>query len=281
MLVRPLDATDVPAAAAVAGAALPVPPEFERPTDRAWRERRIAHLGATDPQGAWVAEDEGVVRGIALALVRDGIWGLSLLAVDPAHHARGTGTRLLEATLTHDPGVRAGIIASSTDPKAMRMYARAGFDLRPCVSAAGIADRAAIPAGLRSAPSDDLEAAAALGRDVRGGAYGPGDLAMILDAEPGTEIKAVPGRGFVLHDADGSPALLCARDDEAAADLLWSALAAGTRGASVHLDFLTAGQDWAIAVALEAGLALSPEGPLLTRGALGPLRPWLPSGSLL
>jgi hypothetical protein len=116
---------------------------------------------------------------------------------------------------------------------------------------------------------------------VRGGAYEPDDLAFLLQARPGLVLQAVAGRGFVLHDADGSPTLLCARDDDAAADLVWSAFAAGTPGASVHLDFLTAGQDWAIAVALEAGLALSPEGPVFTRGAVGPLRPWLPSGSLL
>ena len=39
--------------------------------------------------------------------------------------------------------------------------------------------------------------------------------------------------------------------------------------------------DWAIQTGLAAGLLLSPDGPLFTRGTLGPLRPWIPSGALL
>ena len=281
MDVRPLGERDIPAAAEVAGKALPFPSGFGDAADTGWRGRRIAHLAATDPPGAWVAEEDGVVRGVALALVRDGIWGLSLMAVDPGHQARAIGTRLLAAALGHGAGVRGGLIASSDDPKAMRLYARAGFDLRPCVTLAGIAERSAIPSGLRSVPSEDVEAAAAFGREVRGGAYSGADLAFVLAARPGHVLQAIPGRGFVLHGPDGSPSLLCARDDEAAADLLWSAFAAGTRGASVHVDFITAGQEWAVRAGLAAGLALSLEGPLFTRGRLGPLRPWLPSGTLL
>jgi hypothetical protein len=40
-------------------------------------------------------------------------------------------------------------------------------------------------------------------------------------------------------------------------------------------------QEWAVRIGLAAGLALSLEGPVFTRGTLGPLRPWLPSGTLL
>jgi hypothetical protein len=87
-------------------------------------------------------------------------------------------------------------------------------------------------------------------------------------------------RGFVVH-RDGSPRLLAARDEEAAAALLWGALAEAPRGATVQVDFISAGQDWAIAVILEAGLALSPDGPLFVRGDVGPLRPYLPSGAYL
>jgi len=78
-----------------------------------------------------------------------------------------------------------------------------------------------------------------------------------------------------------APALLLARDDQTAADLLWSCLAEAPPGGSVDVDFIAAGQDWAIATVLEAGLALSPYGPLFTRGDLGPLRPFLPSGGFL
>ena len=144
----------------------------------------------------------------------------------------------------------------------------------------GIVDRRALPSRLLARAGDDVEGAAALSRDVRGGAYGPGDLAF-LAARPGFALLAVEGRGFTIHGPDGRPAMLCPRDDEAAADLLWSALAGGHPGATVHVDFLSAGQDWAVRTLLDAGLALSVEGPLFTRGELGPLRPFLPSGAFL
>ena len=50
---------------------------------------------------------------------------------------------------------------------------------------------------------------------------------------------------------------------------------------TVHVDLMTSGQDWAVRTCLDARLALSADGPLFTRGELGPLRPWLPSGALL
>jgi hypothetical protein len=36
-----------------------------------------------------------------------------------------------------------------------------------------------------------------------------------------------------------------------------------------------------VAIALEAGLALSPDGPLFVAGDVGPLRPYIPSGPYL
>ena len=276
MHIRPLEAPDVPAAVATAQAALDPYVGPSTPAVEAWLLRRTAHMLRTDPGGAWVAEDAGEVVGIALAIVREDVWGLSLLAVHPTLHARGAGTRLIRAALEHgDGGRRGAIIASSTDPKAMRLYARSGFDLRPGVDLAGIVDRSAIPAGLRSRPTEDLEAAGALGRAVRGAAYAAEDLALLQ-----RPVLTIDGRGFAVH-RDGSPALLCATDEEAAADLLWSCLAASAPGSSIEVDLITAGQDWAVRAGLRAGLALTPGGPLFTRGELGPLRPWIPSGSLL
>lgn len=281
MVIRPLTSDDVEAAAAVMAAALPLAAEHDDGHRVAWMQRRSRHLLRTDPAGCWAAEDGGELVGAALALVRDGIWGLSMMAVRPDRHARGTGGRLLEATLAYEgDGVRGAIIAASEDPRATRMYARAGFDLRPCVSAAGIVDRGGIPAGLRSAPSEDFEHAVAFSRPVRGGAYDPEDLAMVA-GRPGYAMLVLDGGGVAIHGPDGSPALLCATDDAAAADLLLSCFASGPRGASAHVDFVTAGQDWAIRAALDCRLALSADGPLFTRGELGPLRPWLPSGALL
>ena len=276
-------ADDVAAADLVAFEALwgMVPRPGETLEARARRgQSRIAHLLETDPGGAWVAESGGRVVGTALALVRDALWGLSLFAVEPVLQGNGVGRQLLDAALGYADGARGALILSSTDPKAMRRYARAGFALRPAVAAAGIVDRAALPARhpeIRAATGDDLGATEAVSRAVRGATHAP-DLPNALAG--GHELLVLGDRGFVLHRG-GAPGLLAARDEETAQALLWAALGASAPGATVHVDFMSAGQDWAVAVALEAGLALSPDGPIFVRGEVGPLRPYLPSGAWL
>ena len=279
MEVRTLHPEDVPAAARVAFAALPVPEGYDEDERIPWLEKRVAHLASTEPEGSFVAVDDGEIVGMVNAIARDGIWGLSTLAVLPDRHARGTGGRLLQTALTLAEGTRGQLIMSSQDPKAMRLYARAGFRLLPGVSLAGVLDRSAIPSGLRAAETGDLEAAGQLGRLVRGGAYDPRDLGLLL-SRPGNAVLTIPGHGFVLHQ-HGRPNVLAADSDEVATDLLWSALAHVPAGGTVDLDPVIAGQDWAVRVGLEARLALTPSGPMFARGEVGPLRAWLPSGTLL
>jgi GNAT superfamily N-acetyltransferase len=284
VLIRPMTADDVPAADAAAWAALQeqIPMEFSVDDDlRTTRGRfRIGHLLKTDPEGAWVAEHDGEVVGCALALVREDVWGLSLFGIRPGLQGQGIGRQLLDAALRYAEGRRGAIILSTTDPRAMRRYALAGFELRPCVAFAGIADRDAIPAGLRSRPGDaasDRELCDAVSRHVRGAAHGP-DL----------EALETVGCSLLIHDdggwaavRDGGPALLAARDEAIATDLLWSALATGGPGESTHVDFITAGHDWAVQVCLAARLAISPDGPLFVRGDVGPFAPYIPSGAYL
>jgi hypothetical protein len=63
--------------------------------------------------------------------------------------------------------------------------------------------------------------------------------------------------------------------------MLWGLFVNGPPGATVNVDFLTAGQDWALPVCLGARLALSPDGPMFAGGTLGPLAPYIPSGAYL
>jgi GNAT superfamily N-acetyltransferase len=282
--IRPMGPGDVTAADLVAFDALRgAAPEFgESYEARAQRGRsRVAHLLETDPGGAWVAEDAGGrVVGLALALVREGLWGLSLYAVEPALQGNGVGRRLLEPALGYADGARGAMIVSSTDPKAMRRYARAGFALRPLVAAAGVPDAERAPArhpGLRAGTADDLALTEAVSRAVRGASHAA-DIPNAL--ANGCRMLVLGDRGFVVH-REGSPRLLAARDEEAAAALLWAAITDGPRGGTVGVDFISAGQDWAVGVVLDAGLALSPDGPLFVRGDVGPLRPYLPSGAYL
>jgi predicted N-acetyltransferase YhbS len=283
--VRPLLPGDVPAADAAAWEALRrlIPAEFVDHDEavRAARGRlRVAHLQATDPQGAWVAEQDGRVVGVALALMRERLWGLSLLAVVPELQGMGIGGRLLAAALSYAQADDGGIILSSTDPRAMRRYHRAGFAARPALDAAGQANRGRVPAGLRSRPGEpdaDMDTIHAASRHVRGASHAR-DIPAMLAAD--AQLLVLDGRGYAVH-REGSPALLAALDDEAARDLLWSCLAAAAPGAPVHIDLITEGNDWALQVALDAGLALSPGGPVFVRGRTGAQRPYLPSGAYL
>jgi GNAT superfamily N-acetyltransferase len=56
---------------------------------------RVGRLQRTDPGGAWVAERDGEIVGGALAIVREGVWGLSLLVVRPDAQSGGAGRELL------------------------------------------------------------------------------------------------------------------------------------------------------------------------------------------
>jgi GNAT superfamily N-acetyltransferase len=286
---RPMTLDDVPAAARVGGDALAgaIPVEFlpsspeEQRLHEERRERRVAHLVETDPESCWVAEtDDGEIVGVALALVREGIWGLSLLGVKPGLQGQGIGGLVLNGALRTLAGCRGGIILATTDPRALRRYHRAGFQLRPCIAAAGPINRSRIPAGLRARPgsiTDDRALLDDVSRHVRGASHGP-DLQTYLDV--GSELLVHDDGGWAMV-RDGAPIVLAAREDAVAADLLWSCFAAGRPGQTVHVDFIAAGHDWAVEVALDMGLSLTSEGPLFVRGETGTMAPYLPSGAFL
>ena len=282
VVVRPMRPDDVPGAQVCAEGALReagLRYGWELPElDGAGRDRaraRHAHLCSTDPDGCFVAEAGGRVVGVALALVRERLWYLSLLAVDRELQAHGVGARLLEATLTTAAGLPAAMIMSSSDPKALRRYARAGFALLPGYEATGLVDRSALPPvpDVREGDWDaDVERVDDLGRRLRGAGYGP-DLAHLRDQ--GARLLVADDGFAVLRD--GSLKLLGAAAPATAQQLLWASLAEAD--GEVEVSPLTAGQQWAVEVALQARLSLRPGTSMCTRGAVGPLAPYLPSGA--
>lgn len=244
---------------------------------RPWQLGRVGHLLACDPGGAWVAEDDGRVVGTAMAILRDGVWGLSLLALDEGLRGRGAGRALLDPALAYGDGARGAIVLSSAHPAAMRLYARAGFELRPCVSLGGhVRTAPPAPAAVRDGSYEDTAWIDEIAVLVRGAPYSQ-DLPSMFAV--GMRLRCVEGRGFLL--SRGGSVRLCAALDEQAATWLLEDVLANAGGAQVDVEFLTSGQDWAIRPGLDAGLALSPDGPVFTRGELGALRPWVPSGAYL
>jgi len=273
-LVRALTAGDLPAVAAVGASAF----GFEISTAAAaerWRGR-IAHPFETDPHGGFVAERDGRVVGAAQVLIRERLWVLSLLVVDPHGQSAGAGRELLAAALRH--GARetdARLIVSSNDPRALRLYARFGFTLLPSFEAQGTIDRRALPreaAGVRS--GGDLEALAAVSREIRGAPH-TAELEFALGR--GAMLLHLGDRGFAVAMAGHAVWLLVARDEDAARALLWAALETAGDSERPVIRWITGDQGWAVDVAVRAGLALRAYGALCVRGRPGPLAPFIPS----
>ena len=163
----------------------------------------------------------------------------------------------------------------------MRLYARrARLDVHPTVACVGIPKLDAAPEAARrveDAGEDGIALADAIGREIRGAGHGP-DIAASLDL--GFRLLVYEDRAFALT-REGSVALLAARDEEAAELALWGAFLTAPRGSTAIVTFLTAAQGWAIRTCLDAGLPLSVDSPVMTRGRLGPLTPYVPSGAYL
>ena len=295
--VRPLEPRDVEAVHEVTILAFEglsrrfgQPPE-PRPSLAAARIRFERCL-ATDPGGAWIAEQRhrtGAVAterpapdgwelvGCSLAIVRDGVWGLSLLVVHPDAQSAGVGRELLARAHEHGDGARGRIVLASPDPRALRAYANLGLALHPAVAARGRARPLAAPPGVRRGTLADLPLTAATDRAVRGAAHGD-DIAALTAA--GAELLVLDERGYAVV-RDGALKLLAAHDEDAATALLRAALAAAA-GKDAAVEWITGAQPWAIRPCLEAGLELRFDiGAVFLDGDVGPFAPYLPSGAYL
>jgi GNAT superfamily N-acetyltransferase len=238
---------------------------------------RYSHLVRTDPGGAWVAEDDEGLGGCALALKREGVWGLSLLVVRPGLQSAGIGSALLRHAHDYASDARGRIILSSPDPRAIRAYARLGLTAHPSLWASGKPRSVTRPDGIREGSHADIPFTEAVDRHVRGAAHGS-DVGVQLAM--GQALLIAPERGYVVTGG-GELRMLAAFDEDAAQDLLRAALAlAGDRKATVA--WLTAAQQWAIRVCVEAGLELRTDyGVVFLDGEVGPFTPYLPSGAFL
>jgi predicted N-acetyltransferase YhbS len=275
-LIRPLRAEDADAVAQVTrDALLSVYDEIpaDTPEGRERSIQRVLHLQSTDPDGAWVAEADGEVVGVALALVREGMWFLSLLMVSPGQQGKGLGRELLDASLRIATD-RAWILSTNA-ASALRRYRRAGFDLVPCLTARGSVDRALIPATevRETTWAEHGELVDDVVRKVRGAGMKP-DLAYCEQA--GVRLF-VAQDGFALVRPQGLMSL-GAVDPAVAQQLLWTVFAEVSQ--SLDVDWLAHDQQWAIDVCLDARLSLlKGEGHLFLRGQQ-PMSPYLPSGAL-
>lgn len=286
--MRPMVVADIPEAAEVwerafadLRARFNLPAHARDAASDARFDARIRHFLSHDAGGAWVSHEGDRVTGLAVALQRERVWVLSMLAVDPTAQSSGVGRALLDRAIAYGDADGPGIILSSRDPRAMRRYALAGFALRPAVTAWGRLRRAGLPAvrGVREGSDADLGLAAHVDRLQRGAARGP-DYAVLLE-DQGRMLVFDEGarRGYVIVRDNQRPVVLAATDHEVATALLTDALAGMSHDCDVEVGWLTASQQWAIQVCLAAGLELHPVGGVMVRGHPGPMSPYLPNGT--
>ncbi len=271
--LRPMEPADIPSCAQVMAGAFAT--DIHTSELEHGLQVRVGHLLGTDPDGCFVAERGGRTIGVAQALRREGLWSLSLLAVDPGAQSSGAGRRLLARTLDYGADADSGLIVSSNDPRALRLYAEHGFSLRPTFDAEGELARDVLPRtrpDVREVPEDALDALEPLSREIRGAPHTP-ELRYLFAR--GGHVIAIGDRGFAGVLPDRGPWLLIARDEETATALLWAAIERA--GERVSVRCITGAQDWAIEVVVRAGLRFAAHGALCVRGTPGALRPFLPS----
>ena len=96
----------------------------------------LAHARATDPDGAFVAEDaEGRVVGTASAAVREDTLLLLALDVGAAHRGRGAGHVLLAAARAYGAarGARSLEVLAPDEPSSLAFFLQAGLSVRALV----------------------------------------------------------------------------------------------------------------------------------------------------
>lgn len=263
----------------------PAPTRRTQVGGQRWRER-TAHLLASDPQGCWVAERDAELVGVVVSFRRELMWLLASFAVAPHAQGNGVGTRLLERAVEYGSGCLRGMFNSSADPAALRRYRRAGFDLQPYCMATGTIDRARFPddltrilGSIRAGDAADRHLLDSLDRRTRGAAHGP-DHEVLAKQHPLIVCDRLDAQGYAYLGADGSPAVLAATDRRTATRLLWGCLATAQDGSQVRIDRISAANQWALDVALDAGLAIGQHGFLALR-RLTPPAPYLPHASLM
>jgi hypothetical protein len=173
------------------------------------------------------------------------------------------------------------MLNSSSDPAAVRRYRRAGFDLHPMMFLVGAIDHGAVPAVERVRPgaAADRELQDSVDRRARGSAHGP-DHGLLARQLHLLVIDDARGSGYVYVDDGGSPVTLAATDRRTASELMWAALATSPPGGEVQVRHVTAANQWALDVGLDAGLGVHPGGYQALRH-LRPPAPYLPHGSLM
>ena len=274
--MRPMADADIPQVATVTAEAFAT--DIGTAVLRSIWEQRLRHSLLTDPGGSFVTERSGLVTGAAQAVIREGIWILSLMAVSPTLGKGGEGRALMQATLGYDGDCRRCADhrlrrpAGTAPVRIVRIRARA--DLQGHWHDRPDADTRAAPRDHDCRRRASSARSAPISRAARGAAHTP-DLEVARFR--GSSFLRLEDRGFVVTTPDRGIWMLAACDEQAAAALLWHGLAELHDEPQVDIGWISGRQQWALDVCVAARLSFTTYGAIGTRGAVGPLHPYIPS----
>jgi predicted N-acetyltransferase YhbS len=238
---------------------------------------RRAHLLSHDPVGSFVAESENGVVGFAQSHRREGTFVLAMLAVSPKFQEAGIGQRLLDAALDYATGCRAAYIFSSSDPRAIHRYVRAGFAMHPAVQVSGRktgGDIAYERIRVSEGASGDVAYVESIDRALRGSGRSI-DVSYWL--ESGSTLLLHEGEGYAVLSSNRLTAL-GALDESVARELLAAVLSGHPDGVLRSASWIAGEQQWAIAEAALQRATIEVHGSVMARGIEHLPRPYLPNG---
>lgn len=223
-------------------------------------ERLQRHLLDLDGARCLLAQSNGRVVGFTAAWIREGVWFLAALFVDPAWQGRGVGKRLL--SLAWGERCRRRItITEALQPVSTATYARRG--LIPTTPILNLSGRplAAAPGELAPAPLDQ-GALPLLDRAAYGFARTPDHGLWSETAETAT-LWLADGEpaAYSYASATGRIGPLAGRDETSAANALRAELA--RRADQTVSVAIPGGSAQLVAVAAAAGLRMEDPGLLL------------------
>jgi GNAT superfamily N-acetyltransferase len=280
VILRPVrdDAQDAEVVREIATAAFGAPRSLygargtNDPERAARQDDRTRHLARSDPGGCWVMEDEtaGPV-GAVLSARREGTWALSLLAVVPGAQGKEVGKALLARAMVHGRACLRGIACAPGDPVAARTLRRAGFTLHPTLRLSGQVDTAGLDpldGAVHQGTARHRDLMDSVDRRTRGGAHGP-DHEELLRHHALFVVDDLAGSGYCYSRA-GHVEALAATSRRLATRLLTAALVATPPGEAARVTHVSAESQWALDVAVAAGLDITNDGFLCLRGLRPP-----------
>jgi predicted N-acetyltransferase YhbS len=237
---------------------------------------RRTHLLRHDPGGSFVAEADDVIVGFAQSHRREGTFVLAMLAVSPKFQEAGIGQRLLDAALEYATGCGAAYIFSSSDPRAIHRYVRAGFTMHPAVqvSARRNSDLSCDRVRVSKGGPEDIAYVESIDRALRGSGRTV-DVAYWL--ESGSTLLLHEENGYAVLSSDRLTALGAA-NDTVARELFGAVLSGYPDGVIRSASWIAAEQQWAIAEAAAQRATIEVHGSIMARGMPHLPYPYLPNG---